>query len=307
MATMRGGWTGAVWVAILAFPLLASAQATAPTPVAVSTLRDFMHARSYGMGGAFRATGLGADSVVGNPASMSLFPRFQTELSGAWELDGRMTFGTLAVVDSVSNRVAAGLAYHFGQIREGEERRTLHLQTFAFAVPVAPWLHFGLSGRYLNLSGSKDKGAAGPRAANAITGDAGLMFRFGQSIQVGVSGHNLIETTHPELARYFVGSAAFVGQLFSAAAEVRADFGARRLTDPVDAAPANFFGWSVGAEYILGVVPLRAGYQSDPLANAQYLSGGLGLMTETGNIDLAYRHQLDGEAKLFTIAVRLGN
>lgn len=296
-----------MWAAIFLFPLAAGAQSTTPAPVAVSTLRDFMHARGYGMGGAFRGTGLGADTVVGNPAAMSLFPRFQTELSGAWEMDGRMTFGTLALLDSVSNRVAAGLAYHFGQIGEGEERRTLHLQTFAFSVPVAPWLHFGLSGRYLNLSGNGPKGLAGPRAANAITGDAGLMFRFGQSIHVGLSAHNLIDTTHPELSRYFVGSAAFVGQLFSAAAEVRADFGARRFTDPEDAPPSNFYSWSAGAEYILGVVPLRAGYQSDPLANAHYLSAGLGLMTETGNIDLAYRHQLNGDAKLFTVAVRLGN
>lgn len=303
MRTMRG-W--ALWIAVsVCVPLGASAQ-TPQAPVAVSTLRDFMHARGYGMGGAFRATGLGADAVTGNPAAMSLYPRFQTELSGAWEVEGRMTFGTLAVLDSISNRIAAGLSYHFGQIRDGEERRTLHLQTFAFSVPVAPWLHFGLSGRYLNLSGTHPKGLRGARAANAITGDAGLMFRFGQSIHVGVSGHNLIDTTHPELSRYFVGSAAFVGQLFSAGAEVRADFGARRVTDPADAAPANFFGWSAGAEYILGVVPLRGGYQSDPLADAHYVTAGIGLMTDTGNIDLGYRHQLNGEAKLFTIGVRLG-
>lgn len=307
MATTRGGWWGWALAAILAVPVAARAQTSPPAPLAVSTLRDFMHARSYGMGGAFRATGLGADSVGGNPAAMSLFPRFQTELSGAWELDGRMTFGTLAVLDSATNRIAAGVAYHFGQIRDGEERRTLHLQTFAFALPVAPWLHFGLSGRYLNLSGSQNKGPAGPKAANAITGDAGLMFRFGQSIHVGLSAHNLIDTTHPELSRYFVGSAAFVGQLFSAAAEVRADFGARRLIDPETAPAANFFGWSAGAEYILGVVPLRAGYQSDPLADAHYVTGGIGLMTETGNIDLGYRHQLNGAARLFTVSVRLGN
>ena len=36
------------------------------------------------------------------------------------------------------------------------------------------------------------------------------------------------------------------------------------------------------------------------------LSVGIGLMTETGNIDLAYRQELNGTARLLAIGVRLG-
>src|SRR5512140_1643158 len=111
-----------VW--LLVAPAVAMGQAH---PVD-TTLRDFMHARSYGMGGAYRALGFGADVVNGNPACMSLYQRYQTELAGAWEIDGRLAFGTLALLDSQSNRIAAGLSYHFASIGRGGTTRTVSLE-----------------------------------------------------------------------------------------------------------------------------------------------------------------------------------
>lgn len=296
----------AAWVAAMWFSPIALAQDGGH--VVDTTLRDFMHARSYGTGGAFRALGLSADAVGANPAAMTLYPRFQTELSGALEIDGRMAFGSVSMMDSSSNRLAAGVSYHFAQLGSGEYARRLSMETFAFAMPVAPWLHFGISVRHLLMSGSR-KGPVGPIGspnANAVTGDAGLLIRIGHPFHLGISAHNLIETPHPMLARYFAASAGFMWNNLALSADVRADFGAipagalTPLSGPV-------LGWSVGAEYLLGIIPVRAGYQTDPLAGADYLSGGIGVMTETGNIDFAYRHQLNGDARLIAMTVRMGN
>lgn len=297
----------AAWVMAIGVTPVAWAQARPVDTV----FRDLLHARSFGTGGAFRALGLSGDAVGGNPAAMTLYPRFQTELSGAMEFDGRLAFGTLSVMDSSSNKLAAGVSYTFAQLGAGDYARTLNMETFAFAMPVAPWLHFGVSARHVLMSGSF-KGPSGPLGSprkNAITGDAGLILRIGQIFNLGVSAHNLIDTRHPELSRYFVASGGLVMNMFALSADVRADFGALPAGAAPDADPGSspVLGWSVGAEYILGVVPVRAGFQSDPILGARYLSGGLGLMTDTGNIDIAYRHQLDGSARLVAISVKLGN
>jgi hypothetical protein len=281
--------------------LLAVAPAALGQPHPVdTTLRDFMHARSYGMGGAYRALGYGADVVNGNPAAMSLYQRYQTELAGAWEIDGRLAFGTLAILDSQSNRIAAGLAYHFATIGRGGTTRTVNLEALAVAMPVAEWLHFGMTAHHMLMYGS-DHG-------NAITGDAGLAFRIGENLNFAVGAHNIVDTHHPEMASYYSASGAFLLGMLAVAVDVTADFGALREgeTAAQDPNPAPLFGVSAGAEYIVGVVPLRAGYHYDGITGGRYLSVGLGLMTETGNIDLAYRHELNGGGRLIAIGVRLG-
>jgi len=286
--------TMALWRVALAWLALASPPAAlAQANVVDTTLRDFMTARSFGIGGAQRALGLSADAVDGNPAAMSLWPRYQTELSGAWEFNGRLAFATLALVDSQSNpKLALGVSYHFATIGSGASVRTVSMETVGASMPVASWLTFGISARHLLMSGAA--------SSNAVTGDAGLAFRFFDSILLGLSGHNLVETNHPELSRFYAVSLGYVAGMFSAGLDLRFDFGA------VPGSPSPAVGLSAGAEYILGVVPVRMGFQNDPVAGRDYLSAGIGLMTETGNIDIAYRHQLNGTARLLSIGVRLG-
>jgi hypothetical protein len=265
-----------------------------------TTLRDFRSARSYGMGGAYRALAYSADVVSGNPAAMSLYQRYQTELAGAWEIDGRLAFGSLEIVDSNSNRIAAGLSYHFASIGRGGATRLVNLETLAMAIPVANWLHFGMAARHLFMFGA-DRG-------NAITGDAGLAFRFGENVNLAIGAHNVIDTHHPELATYYSASAALIFGMAALAADVTADFGAAREGgDPaIDPGLTPILSVSAGAEYIVGVVPLRAGFHYDGITGGRYVSVGVGLMTETGNIDLAYRHELNGSGRLISIGVRLG-
>src|SRR5690242_7797327 len=66
-------------------------------------LRDVLSARAYGMGGAWRALGVGAESGTGNPAALAAFRTYRIELTGAWDWVGKDAFGMVAVADSSSS------------------------------------------------------------------------------------------------------------------------------------------------------------------------------------------------------------
>lgn len=255
-----------------------------------NALRELMHARDFAMGGAYRAHGLGAEAVLGNPAALGLYPRYLIELSGAWDAGSKLGFGTLAVLDS-TNEVAGGASYHLVSMGRGEERTTVHLTTLASALPLSGGLHLGLSGRHALMSGAKQ--------ANALTMDAGILFRPIPALGLSFSGHNLVETGHPELSRYYALSAAFLGQLLTVAGDVKGDFGGEGVPR---------LSYSGGVEYLAGDgFPLRAGYARDELGS-NYLSGGIGVLTGEGSLDFGYRQELGGRGSRFfalTLQVRV--
>ncbi len=251
-------------------------------------LRDLMHSRNFAMGGAYRSLGVGAEAVSGNPAAVGLFKRYQVELSGAWDVPNAYAFGSVAVVDS-TNELAAGLAYHLVTLGREEQRRTAHVNTLALDLPLTENIHIGASGRYLIETGAVER--------NGITMDAGLLVRITPSLAVGFSGHNLIDIPNSDLARYYAGSLAWLGGLFSAALDVRADFG---IAESVQLA------YSAGLEYILGQFPVRAGFSLDTITQTQHLSAGLGLLVEGGGIDVGYRHELGGlEGRLLSVTFKV--
>jgi opacity protein-like surface antigen len=257
----------------------------------VEDLRDIQSARAYGMGGAYRALGLGTEAVVGNPAAIALWKMYRMELHGSWDTAGKDAFGGVSLMDAKTSDLAAGLDYHILSLRSGEGRTTGHYSTLAFALPLTPGILIGTSVHYLKLSG--------PRQANATTVDAGLMLRLSDGFTTGFSAHNLIDTQNAELTRYYSLHAGYLAGLFTVGADVRADFESRDKT---------VFTYSAGLEYILGqAFPLRLGYTYDGFQEASQLGFGLGFMTETGGgIDLGYRHDLGGErGRLLALTIKL--
>lgn len=277
---------GAMRTLLLVLPLLLLAPSAGAQE---HVLNNLLHARSFAMGGAYSTLGLGAEAVVGNPAAMSLYRRYLLEASGAWDFQDKDAFATFAVLDSQTSRLAAGLTYDLVSFGRGDERRTAHLSTFAFALPLMEFLHAGASARYLAMSGAE--------SANAVTMDAGLVVRLVEGLHLGASGHNLIDIHHPELPRYYVFSGALVGHIFSIAADVRADF---------ESGPSTQLIYSAGGEIVLGAgIPLRAGYRYEALTGEHSVSGGLGLFAEGGGIDLAYLQSLNGPGKLIALTFRI--
>jgi hypothetical protein len=276
-------WHRLTLLSVLLFTLPAPAQEdstpdTSRQPRA-EDLRDILSARAYGMGGAWRALGIGAESGTGNPAALAAFRTYRVELTGAWDWVGQDAFGMVAVADSSTSPLAAGVSYQLISLGKGPERATGHLNTVGLAVPFGSSLMIGVSSRYLLLRGA--------RQANAITGDAGILFRLGQVFSLGVSGHNLIGTSNPELTRYYSAHAGVFAGLLTLAADVRADFQTNARTT---------FTYSGGLEYLFGQsFPVRAGYTWDGFTRSSQLGVGIGLMTQGGGLDLAYRHDIGGE------------
>ncbi|ATB36681.1 hypothetical protein CYFUS_002096 [Cystobacter fuscus] len=274
-------WHRPTLLLALLLSLSAAAQEDAgPTPFVsprAEELRNLTSARSLGMGGAWRALGMGGDSGTGNPAAVAAFRTYRAELTGAWDWVGKDAFGSVSVADA-TNPLAGGVTQQLITLGKGSERATAHLNTVALALPLGEALMLGVSSRYLVMRGA--------RQANAFTGDAGLLLRLGL-FSLGVSAHNLIDTKNPELTRYYSAHAAVLAGMLTLAADARADFTTNASTT---------FTYSGGLEYVLGEnFPIRAGYTWDGFARASQLGVGLGFLTPGGGFDLAYHHDFGGE------------
>src|SRR5258708_19553774 len=96
------------WFAWLAFaPALAFAQGEQPG------FRDLMQARNYAMGGAYRALGLGTESIDGNPAAMGLRKRYEIDLGGALDTQTKFSSATPPIYHTPTPHFGAGVTYPF--------------------------------------------------------------------------------------------------------------------------------------------------------------------------------------------------
>ncbi|MFP2908236.1 hypothetical protein ACLESD_24920 [Pyxidicoccus sp. 3LFB2] len=272
--------------------LIALCVSTAALAQPAEDLRDLMSARAYGMGGAYRALGLGTEAVLGNPAAMALFPAYRVEATGAWDVEQKEGLLGVSILDAASSRLAMGIDYHWVSLGRGGARTSAHLSSLGVGLPLSQAVMLGAVARYLRLSGDA-------RYANSVTGDAGLMLRLSPSFTAGVSAHNLIDTGNSELTRYFSAHVGFLTQQLTVAGDVRADF----VTNN-----ENTFTYSAGLEYLFGqVLPVRGGYTYDGFRKTSQLSTGVGFVSEGGGgFDIAYRHDLGGEkGRLLALTIKL--
>ncbi|MBZ4400364.1 hypothetical protein OWM54_12855 [Myxococcus sp. MISCRS1] len=272
--------------------LLAVCVSTAASAQPSEDLRDIMSARAYGMGGAYRALGLGTEAVLGNPAAMALWPAYRFEGTGAWDTALKEGMLGISVIDGATSKLAMGVDYHWVSLGRGGARTSAHLSSLGVGFPLTPGILIGGVARYLRMSGTG-------RYANSVTVDTGVLMRLSQSFVAGVSGHNLINTDNVELSRYYTGHIGIMSGMLTLAGDVRADF----ETD--DKTTLTYAG---GLEYLMGMqVPIRAGYSYDGFTRTSRLSTGLGFMTEQGGgLDIAYRHELGGEkSRMLALTIRL--
>lgn len=272
--------------------LIALCVSTAALAQPAEDLRDVMSARAYGMGGAYRALGLGTEAVLGNPAAMALYPAYRVEGTGAWDVNQKEGLLGISVLDAATSRLAMGLDYHWVSLGRGGARSSAHLSSLGVGLPLSQAVMLGAVARYLRLSGDS-------RYVNSVTADAGLLLRLSPQFMAGLSAHNLIDTGDSELTRYYSAHVGFLTQQVTVAADVRADF---------ETNDKSTYTYSGGLEYIFGqVLPVRAGYSYDGFKRVSQVSTGLGFVTESGGgLDIAYRQDLGGEkGRLLALTVRL--
>jgi hypothetical protein len=276
----------------LLFAVIALAATSAAAQTQNVGVRDVMQARNLGMGGAYRALGLGAEAIVGNPATMPLYKRYHIELGGMWDAKNKDTVGSVGILDSSTSVMAAGLSYNYTSRGRGVAKRVTHFTTLGLGVPLGDMVNVGISARHV-LGGGAARG-------NAITGDAGIAVRLADPVIIAVGGHNLIAIPNPDAKRFYSAGVGLVTGTLAGAVDVQSNLGEGGPTE---------FAFNVGGEYILGnMFPVRAGYALDNLAKAQYVSTGVGVFYEGGGVDLGYRHELGGRlARTLALTLRIQN
>lgn len=271
----------------LLIALAAATAAAQPVPVSPD-LRDVMSARNHAMGGAFESLGYGAEVILGNPAALTLYKRYQIEGNGAWDPGLGAGYFNIAVADSTTT-LAAGISYQFATYG-GTERRWAHTTTLALAYPLADFLHVGVAARYNAIVGASP--------TNSVTMNAGLVVKPADFLSISFSGHNLVPNYNVDLPRYFVASVSglFLKQL-TPVFDLWLDFNQ----------PAARFSFRGGVEWLVAeTFPLRLGYQYDGIVNKQYVGAGIGYFSGGSGIDLAYRHELsNGKGQLVALTLKL--
>jgi len=265
---------------------------------------DLLGARSLGMGATLRANPSADSAVLLNPAGISLGKAYN--LNGMYSYRGADSASLLSasIVDSYTAKVAAGLFYNFIHaspaktiaLASGPYSLSSTLNTheagLALAYPLGDVFYVGLSGKYVYRS--VDQPADAPASGkidslNGFTMDVGGILRPWPSLYLAVTGQNLVgldKTYYPRLMG--LGIAYSLGTRFNAEFDSVLNFS---TADKVKAS------YHVGGELFLGgSYAIRAGYMYDTLRTANYVTGGLGLVSPKIAVDFGLRQMVSGGA-----------
>jgi hypothetical protein len=152
---------------------------------------DFLGTRPLGMGGAHRAIVTGNDSIVLNPAGMSLFRRYSFEaqylLTPDYDGNGQEEhIFHASVIDNQLAAFATGLAYT--RVQRGDNKKG-NRYDMAFSLALSQNLMIGTNIKYLNFDRNFKEDAT-----EAVTVDLGLLVRTDFGLNIGVVGYNLTNT-----------------------------------------------------------------------------------------------------------------
>lgn len=275
-----------MFLAVLAALACAPARAADSPPVA--PLPDLTGARTLGLGSSV-ATAAGNEGIFVNPAAIAASRRYSVEMRGLLERRGAVDVGQLlegSVVDALTSPVAAGVAW--GKIFDGVHEGSII--DFAFAGSVSSGITVGATGKYLNL--------VGPARVQAVTVDAGLLWRVGEWVSLGAAGYNLVPIGNEIVAPRSVAAGVAVGsdRFLQFTAEWSANLDTAQTKNR----------YAAGVEVLLGQFPLRGGYAQDELTDSRWWSAGAGVVQGKVGLDVGYRQSLDDEtARMVSAALKL--
>ena len=258
--------------------LLASASAAAQAHPAPNA-QDLSSTRALAMGDAFRAVASSNEAIYFNLAGMAQAPRYELDLSYAFNNVDDFDLYNGSIVDAKSTSFATGLAYS----RIAASDLDGHVVHLGFAVPLGDRASLGFGLKYLNFSDPS------PDPTNAITGDVGLLLRPIDLLSIGITTSNVIGVSSREAPRRAAAGVAIGSDTsFRLASDVSFDFSGEETG----------VSYHVGGEYLLlGEFPLRAGFKRLDFPGRQdnYASAGLGFVSTEAGIEAAYVQNLDGD------------
>jgi hypothetical protein len=262
-------------------------------------LGEIPSARAVGMGGALNALGVSTTSLYLNPANMPLARVYHLEALAAVSPQAqRQTYGG-AIVDSVlnSSHISGGVGGAWSQMDPSATHRVWSDIRAAAALPLGDYVSIGATGRWLHVDQAVGSGPFGNSPVsdgttneailNTVTFDAGATASLGDSLRIGVVGHNL---TNPGTALAPTTGAAGIGygtHLFAVEADGLLDFTTyRSVTGRV----------MFGAEIFLAErYALRAGWRYDTGTHLHTPSIGFGYIDPRWSVEVGLRHDITGD------------
>jgi hypothetical protein len=263
--------------------------------------------RGVGLGSGVRAAAASTQAQAENPANLVVGGVYHIETFFAYDPTFKRYGTGVAVVDSMTSRLAAGMSFRalYGSNdagkNEGWEAK------LGLAIPVGELLSIGISGRYANFKIADTH--ARPETPlvegqppdqrfglKAFTMDAAISLRPVPGFAISALAYNMVDTDSPLAPLMLGGSAAFSSAGLTVGGDLLFDLNKQGLFS----APPVLVGG--GIEYLAsGVAPLRVGYAYDQGRGQNFVTGGIGFIDPRFGVQLSLRQTVNGpgETSLF--------
>ncbi len=277
--------------------------------------QDIWGSRSLAMGGTLRAAPSADSAVLLNPAGMALTRAYQ--ISAMYEYRGSDSASLLnvSVVDSLTVKLAAGLFYSYGhaapnrlialgagQTFQLSETSNTHEVGLALAYPLGSLIYLGVTPKYVTHSVSQPEDTPAELTNSGTSGftmDVGAIINPISTLNLAVTGMNLIPLDNLVYPRLLgLGVSYAFGTTFLAEFDTVLNFSTTESIKP---------SYHAGAELFLGqAYAIRAGYMYDTIRQANYVTGGLGLVSKMIAVDASLRQMVSGGAETtFAASIRV--
>lgn len=254
--------------------------------------------RPAGMGQAHTGVAHGTDAIFYNPAGLASDLGLM-QIDGSYHISPTGSVAQLALMDSqIAGNLAVGAAAGFYFGRGAHDHLSGQDLRLAIGLPaIADRLWFGAQARYLGVSVA----GANDRLLSGFTFDLAALARLNDSLQFGLTGQNLVDVCDTGTNCSAIAPRTITGGLSildPGSYTLALDVGADLNSDP----NANHPFLHLGAEFIVGVVPLRVGYQRLQFGARNMLTAGVGLHGEVAALDVGLRMDLSDPDHFFANA-----
>lgn len=294
-------WTSAVLAGVALQALPAQAQTVSPAVGAVGGMLDptQLHPRldddpvtprMMAMGGRAEASSASTSALFGNPAVLASQRTYHADGLFLWDPTTNRFMSGSVLVDSTRQYVSGGLSYLYSNTNDAGDQRQGHDVRLSLSVPIANIVGLGVTGRYLNVTGSPPvlPGANGLQAGGwgGFTFDVGAWVKPLSFLLISASGRNINNpsTTAAPIA-LGMGASITPMQMLNITGDVLLDFRS------VGAVRGRYSG---GVElFIANRVQIRAGYMFDQIrGGAHAVTAGAGLVFESFGVELGMRQEV---------------
>jgi opacity protein-like surface antigen len=240
--------------------------------------------RSMGMGGALRSNAYSTSALMLNPGGIAMAKLYHMEATYMYDHPFESHLMGASVVDSITSFLGVGVGYFYRRVERDDIKMQVHDARLSLAIPIANIVGLGITGKYLRSVNDMniDEDIQSPpygRELNNFSLDAGVQFRIGKHFGFGAAGYNLtkIDTPVAPLSLGLSANVAFAN--FIVVFDTLLDWS---TYDDLS------LKYMAGAEYfLLGRVPIRAGYSYNDGEKAHTIHGGIGYISKVASVEAA--------------------